>query len=161
MDDRGAGLKWGQSILKHPSVSTVVTERQREGPPPLQTPMCPSGKHICLSLSLWQAISWWASLHDEWSPFHSFIIPLNHVLTCFGDQPEAAFCTLPVLKSCEISLSVVRYFLDHLMKPHLCSLCLSDFTSWVDPHWPSRVFPWVMCIVWLSYLSTSAEHISI
>lgn len=160
MDDRGAELKWGQSILKHLSLSTVVMERQREDLLPLQTPMCPSGKHICLSLSMT------GDLLVSKSPWWMVTFPLFYHCT-----KSCAYLLWWPTWSCFLYLASFEELGDFFKrgsvlprsstKPHLCSLCLPDFTSLVDPHWPSRVFPWVMCIVWLSHLSTSVEHISI
>lgn len=122
-----------------------------------QTPMCPSGKHICLSLPLWQAISWWASLHDEWSPFHSFIVPLNHALTCFGDQFEAAFLYLAGLEGSGDFFKRGSAPPDH-RRNFIFAVFFVRFYILVEPHWQSCVFPWVRCIVWLSYLSTFVDH---
>lgn len=52
MDDGGAELQRARSILKHPSVSRVVTERQREGPPPPDTYVSIWKTHLSLSPSM-------------------------------------------------------------------------------------------------------------
>lgn len=102
MDER-AELTWGQSISKHPSVDTLVIERQRADPPPPHTPtVCVHLESTSLSMTSDLLVSespWWMVT------FPLFIAPLNHALI-------PAFMTTSCFES-ELghSLGMVLYFL--------------------------------------------------